>query len=171
MTVAATPAEASAKARAWAAPVPAVGVVCVREGADGPEVLLIRRGQPPLAGAWSLPGGRIEPGERSADAALRELAEETGVRAELAGLVDVVDGLFAHEAGGPGRHYVLIDYAARWLSGEPRAGDDAAEAAFVRMADLAAHDLWSETARVIRLGAALARRGATSPAQGRSGCR
>ena len=161
----------SAEAQAWAAPVPAVGVVCVREGADGPEVLLIRRGHPPLAGAWSLPGGRIEPGEPAADAALRELAEETGVRAELAGLIDVVDGLFPHEAGGPGRHYVLVDYAARWLAGEPRAGDDATEAAFVRLADLPAHDLWSETERVIRLGAAMALPGAALPAQDRGRCR
>src|SRR4051794_30531839 len=61
------------------APVPAVGVVCLR----GDEVLLIRRGKPPLQGAWSLPGGRIELGERAADAALRELSEETGVQAEL----------------------------------------------------------------------------------------
>ena len=65
-------------------PVPAAGVVCFR----GDEVLLIRRGTPPREGEWSLPGGRIEWGERAADAALRELREETGceladVRAEL----------------------------------------------------------------------------------------
>ena len=70
-------------------PVPAVGVVCLR----GDEVLLIRRGQPPRVGEWSLPGGRLEWGETTADAALRELREETGVEAELAGLIDVVSGL------------------------------------------------------------------------------
>jgi 8-oxo-dGTP diphosphatase len=122
-------------------PVPAVGVVCLR----GDEVLLIRRGTPPRMGEWSLPGGRIEPGERAIDAALRELREETGIEARILGLIDVVDGIFP-EAG---RHYVLIDYAAEWTSGEPIAGDDAAEAAFVRLA--AATDLvaWSETRRVI----------------------
>lgn len=103
-------------------PSPAVGVVCLRPGADGqPEVLLIRRGQPPLLGAWSLPGGRVEWGETLAVAALRELGEETGVEAELTGLLDVVDGLFLEE----GRHFVLVDFAARWLGGEPRPGDDA----------------------------------------------
>ena len=126
---------------AIAAPVPAAGVVCLR----GTEVLLIRRGTPPRLGEWSLPGGRIEPGERAADAALRELREETGVEAELTGLLDVIDGLF------PGRHYLLVDYAARWVSGEPRAGDDAAEARFwPAEAAIAAVD-WSETKRVIRL--------------------
>ncbi len=129
-------------------PVPAVGVVCLR----GDEVLLIRRGKPPLMGAWSLPGGRIEWGERAADAALRELAEETGVEAELLGLVEVADGLFG-EGAVPDRHYVLIDYAARWRSGEPVAGDDAVAAAFHRLDGLDGLGLWSETVRVIRLAA------------------
>ena len=128
------------------APVPAVGVVCLR----GDTVLLIRRWTPPRQGEWSLPGGRIEPGERAVDAALRELREETGVEAELTGLVDVVDGLFP-EAG---RHYVLIDYAARWVSGEPVAGDDAAEARFVRLAEVEALIDWSETRRIIGMAAA-----------------
>lgn len=130
-----------------------MGVVCLREGARGPEVLLIRRGHPPLAGAWSLPGGRIEPGERAAEAALRELAEETGVQAELAGLVDVVDGLFPGDDGEPGRHYLLVDYAARWRSGEPRAGDDAREAAFTPLGEVGRLGMWGETERVIALAA------------------
>ena len=124
-------------------PVPAVGVVCLR----GDQVLLIRRGTPPRQGEWSLPGGRIESGERAVDAALRELREETGVEAEITGLIDVVDGVFP-EAG---RHYVLIDYAARWISGEPIAGDDAVEARFVPLAQVEALVSWSETCRVIAL--------------------
>ncbi len=124
-------------------PVPCVGVVCLR----GDDVLLIRRGTPPRQGDWSLPGGRIEPGERAVDAALRELREETGVEAEITGLIEVVDGLFP-EAG---RHYVLIDYAARWLAGEPVAGDDAIEARFVALDQVEALIDWSETLRVIRM--------------------
>ncbi len=129
------------------APVPAVGVVCFRKGASGgDEVLLIRRGKPPRLGQWSLPGGRIEPGERAVDTALRELAEETGVEARVIGLIDVVDGIFP-EAG---LHYVLIDYAAVWLSGDPVAGDDAMEAGFYPLAAVDALIDWSETRRIIR---------------------
>ncbi|MNS90838.1 putative mutator protein MutT4 [compost metagenome] len=129
-------------------PTPAVGVVCLK----GDAVLLIRRGTPPRQGEWSLPGGRIEPGERLTDAALREMREETGVEAELIGLIDVVDGLFP-EAG---RHYVLIDYAAVWTGGEPTAGDDAAEAVFVPVEEALRRVDWLETRRIIRQAHAMA---------------
>lgn len=127
-------------------PTPAVGVVCLR----GDDVLLVRRGAPPMEDRWSIPGGRIEWGERAADAALRELKEETSCEAELLGLVDVVDAVFTrrgeHEAWG---HYVLIDYAARWLSGEPQAGDDARDARFFSPTEVEALGLWDETLRII----------------------
>jgi len=141
-------------------PTPAAGVVCFR----GDDVLLVRRGSPPLAGRWSIPGGRIEWGERAADAALRELMEETGCSAELIGLVDVVDALLTNsgaetgESRGPWAHYVLVDYAARWIAGEPRAGDDADEARFFSPAEIAALGLWSETVRVIEAARALVNR-------------
>ena len=125
-------------------PVPAVGVICFR----GAEVLLIRRGKPPMQGQWSLPGGKVEFGERIEAAALRELMEETGVEARILGLVAVVDGLFPQE--GPTAHYVLIDYAAHWTGGEPRPGDDAAEAAFHPLDALDGLGLWDQTLTVIR---------------------
>jgi 8-oxo-dGTP diphosphatase len=127
------------------APAAAVGVICVRDG----EVLLVRRGTQPRLGEWSLPGGRIEYGEKAIDAAKRELMEETGVTATIHGVLDVVDGLFPEIE----RHYVLIDYLATWVSGEPRPGDDAAEARFFRVEDAIALVPWDETARVIRLAA------------------
>lgn len=130
-------------------PVPAVGVVCLK----GDEVLLIRRGTPPRQGEWSLPGGRIEPGEAVTAAALRELQEETGVEADLIGLIDVVDGIFAEV----GKHYVLIDYAAIWRSGEVRAGDDAAEAEFVPLEEALARVDWWQTRRMITRAHAMAR--------------
>ena len=127
-------------------PVPTVGVVCLR----GDEVLLIRRGTPPRLNQWSLPGGRLEWGETLEVAALRELKEETGVEAELLGLLDVVDGVFPARPGGDiTRHYVMIDYAARWTAGEPVAGDDAAEAKFVTLDEAMALVEWDETRRVI----------------------
>lgn len=123
-------------------------MVCLRDG----QVLLIKRGRQPRMGEWSLPGGRIEPGERAVDAALRELREETGVEAEILGLVDVVDGLFPEH----GRHYVLIDYVARWTGGEPVAGDDAAEAAFMPVEEALRRVDWDETRRIIAMAAVAA---------------
>ena len=127
-------------------PVPTVGVVCLK----GDQVLLIKRGTPPRLGQWSLPGGRIEWGEAVDVAALRELKEETGVEAELTGLLDVVDGVFtSRETGETTRHYVMIDYAARWTGGEPLAGDDAADARFFTREEAMAAVEWDETRRVI----------------------
>jgi len=132
------------------APVAAVGVVCFR----GDDVLLIRRGTPPLEDAWSLPGGRIEWGERAANAALRELKEETDCDAVILGLIDVVDAVLSRRAGeaAPWGHYVLIDYVARWTSGAPKAGDDARDARFFAPDELASLHLWSETLRIIDAG-------------------
>lgn len=134
-------------------PTPVVGVVCLK----GDQVLLIRRGKPPRLGEWSLPGGRIEPGERALDAALRELKEETGVDAVINGLVDVVDGLFPEID----RHYVMIDYSADWVAGVPVAGDDAADAAFHSLSSVDDLVPWDETRRVIHAAAA-ARRAVSS---------
>jgi 8-oxo-dGTP diphosphatase len=122
-------------------------VVCLRDG----DVLLIRRGKPPRQGEWSLPGGRIEWGETAAQAALRELLEETAVTADLLGLLDVVDGLFPDAKGDVERHYLLVDYAARWTAGEPVGGDDALEARFWPATEAMALVQWSETRRIITL--------------------
>jgi 8-oxo-dGTP diphosphatase len=129
------------------APIAAVGVVCLRDD----DVLLVRRGAPPLEDSWSLPGGRIEWGERAADAALRELEEETGCTAELIGLIDVVDAVLSRREGesAPWGHYVLVDFAARWLEGEPKAADDARDARFFAPDEVAALNLWTETIRII----------------------
>lgn len=136
-------------------PIAAVGVVCLR----GDDVLLIRRGAPPLQDRWSLPGGRIEWGERTADAALRELKEETGCDADLIGLIDVVDAVLT-KSGAPNEppwgHYVLIDYAARWRAGEPRGGDDATDARFFTRPEIRALELWDETLRIIEAARAMA---------------
>ncbi|MBX9745935.1 MAG: NUDIX hydrolase [Hyphomonadaceae bacterium] len=135
-------------------PIAAVGVVCFRAG----QVLLVRRGKPPLEDSWSLPGGRIEWGERAVDAARRELKEETGCEAELIGLVDVVDAVLSRRGASgesPWGHYVLIDYAARWTAGEPRAGDDAREARFFTPAELESLGLWDETLRIIAAARAI----------------
>ena len=106
----------------------AVGAVVVNDG----SLLLVRRGHGPAAGAWSVPGGRVEHGELLAEAVVREVAEETGLECvcgELVGWVERFD---------EGHHFVILDFAATVLEhGEPVAGDDAAEVAWVPLADVA----------------------------------
>ncbi len=127
-----------------ASPIVGVGVVVIEAG----RVLLVRRKFPPRAGEWSLPGGKQIAGETVREAALREFMEETGLEAELLGLVDVVDAAFPGEDGRM-RHYTLIDFAARAAGGTLRAGSDAAEAAWHALDALSALGLWAETRRVI----------------------
>ncbi len=129
------------------APLVGVGIICLR----GEDVLMIMRGKPPRAGAWSLPGGRQKLGETVRECALRELVQETGVQARIGPLVDVVDSMTRDEDGGLQFHYTLVDFRADWISGDPRAGGDAADARWFAPADLAKLDLWEETRRVIEL--------------------
>lgn len=125
---------------------PVVGIVCFR----GSDVLLIRRAKSPYKGRWSLPGGHIEPGERAEEAALRELKEETGVEARLLGLIDIIDGIFPARADGTsGRHYLYVEYACQWLSSEPLAADDAAEACFFAPDEIESADLFGDMRAII----------------------
>lgn len=132
-------------------PVVGVGVVVLRGG----DVLLVQRGEPPRKKQWSIPGGKQERGETVRDAAHREIREETGVEIALIGLVDVVDGIRRDETGAAISHYTLIDFAAEWVSGEPVAGDDAAEARWTSLESLDDYGLWSETRRIIAAAAAM----------------
>ena len=104
----------------------AVLAVVVREG----EVLLVCRKNPPNAGAWGFPGGRVEPGEPLADAVVRELREETGVEARFLRVFDAADSIALAPDGGLEHHFVLVAGLCRWVSGEPVAADDALAAAW-----------------------------------------
>jgi 8-oxo-dGTP diphosphatase len=96
------------------------------------HLLLIRRGRPPGEGRWSIPGGRVEKGETLAEAVVRELREETGLEAVCDSLVG-----WAERIGDP-YHFVILDFAVTVLDPQPPiAGDDAAEAAWVPLADVA----------------------------------
>lgn len=117
-------------------PIPAVGAVIIEEG----SLLLIRRGNEPGAGQWSIPGGRVELGEHLAEALQREVREETGLRIAVGAIADVSDLIVAEE-NAIAFHYVLIDYFAQVLDGDPRAGSDVTEVRWVPFADLDGYDL------------------------------
>ncbi|NQU61731.1 MAG: NUDIX hydrolase [Rhodospirillales bacterium] len=132
---------------------PRVGVGVVVLGPEG--VLLVRRAKPPSQGQWSLPGGAQKLGETVFEAARREVFEETGLKIEVMGLIDVVDSIQPDEDGKVRYHYTLVDVfaAAELGQSKPQAGDDAAEAAWMPLADIPSLGLWSETERIISLAA------------------
>ena len=122
---------------------PRVGVGAVI--LDGERVLLVKRGQPPSEGKWSIPGGLVHLGERIEDAVRREVREECGVGVRLLGLCGVIDRVRLAPGNGsePARvhyHYVIIDYVAAIEGGVPRAGSDAAEVRWVPIAELNGYD-------------------------------
>lgn len=109
---------------------PVLGVsVCVWRGE---EVLLVRRGRPPSRGRWAPVGGKVEFGERLAEAARREVKEETGVDCAVAGMSDIRELILPDRTGMLKHHVVLAVFGARWLAGEAVAGDDAEAVAWVR---------------------------------------
>lgn len=122
-------------------PVVAVGgFVFDRDG----RVLLVQRGRPPGKGLWTVPGGRLEPGETLVQGVAREVREETGLIVEVGVLACVVEHI------SDGYHYVILDYLARPIGGTlaaapameaggliPTAGDDVTAARFVDEAELA----------------------------------
>ena len=128
---------------------PQVGVGVVVLNSDN-EVLLIRRGQAPNKGLWTIPGGRQEPGETLFETAHREIEEETGVSISDPVLIDVVDLIRHDEDGTLARHYTLVDYAARYKNGTPIAGGDADLTRWVPAAIIEDHVEWSETVRIVR---------------------
>ncbi len=130
-----------------ARPLVGIGAVVLRPGA----VLLVRRGKPPAAGTWSIPGGAQELGETTEAAARRELQEETGLEVGELVLAAYVDSIHADARGRVQYHYTILDFAARWQGGEPRAGGDVTAARFVAYADLDSLGLWSEAHRVIAI--------------------
>lgn len=153
-------------------PLVGVGGIVIGNG----RVLLVRRGQEPLLGQWSIPGGLLEAGETLIAGVEREILEETGLSVRAVDLVEAVDRIFFDPADSPALsdtqqipqapsrpryHYVILDYLCERVSGEAKAGGDAAEVAFASENDLPRYELSPLTIDVLRKAFAMsARRGA-----------
>ena len=114
-------------------PLVGVGAVIIQEN----RVLLIRRGQPPLLGEWSLPGGVLECGETLREAVIREAREETGLTVETGEMLGVYERIIRSEDGRVRYHYVLIDFLCRPASGDLKAASDAADVRWFTPEELA----------------------------------
>ncbi len=134
-------------------PVVGVGGVVIADG----RALLIRRGNPPLEGEWSIPGGTLEVGEMLLDAVRRELAEETGIEVRVGDLIEVFERIFPDGEGQPKYHFVILDYLCEAVRGTARAGSDVTDVAWAAESELQKYLLTPTATRVIKKAFQMAR--------------
>lgn len=127
-------------------PLIGVGALIVEAG----RIALVRRGQAPLLGEWSIPGGVLEVGETLAAAAVREAREETGLIVEAVELLGIFERLVPDESGRIRYHYVLMDFLCRRVDGELSAASDAADVRWFQPDELEGLKLAPDTLAVIR---------------------
>ncbi len=133
-------------------PLIGIGIIVLKPGA----VLLVRRGQAPAQGEWSLPGGAQELGETAEEAARRELQEETGLAVGPLTLVGHFDSIHRASDGRIRFHYTILDFGARYSGGEAWPGSDVSELAWAAETDLARFSLRPQaTAMIARTRALL----------------
>jgi ADP-ribose pyrophosphatase YjhB (NUDIX family) len=128
------------------APLVGVGVAVFDESG---RILLVQRGRPPRAGQWGLPGGLLDLGERLADGARREVAEECGIEVEIGDVVATFEPIHHDAEGRVEYHYVVIDFWARHRSGAPQAQDDAIAVCWAGMDELDRFALEADVRRVV----------------------
>lgn len=104
-------------------PIVGVGAILL----DGDRVLLVQRGNAPMQGEWSLPGGALEVGETLEEGVKREVLEETGLTVEVVGMVAVVDRIARDNSSRVQFHYVLVDYLCRIVAGAAACASDAVD--------------------------------------------
>ncbi len=140
-------------------PVVGVGAVIVDDG----RVLLVRRGNEPLKGAWSIPGGAVEIGERLEAAVAREVLEETGLQVDVGPIVEVLDRIRLDPDGRARYHYVLVDFVCKPHGGTLACASDADDAKWVPLVELRDYSVADVTIRVIQKGFDVVRSGAWAP--------
>jgi 8-oxo-dGTP diphosphatase len=148
-------------------PVVSVGAVVL----DGQRVVLVKRGQEPLKGRWSLPGGVVEAGEELHAAVVREVREETGLTVQVGEVVEVLDRITRDADGRIEFHYVIIDYACEVAGGSLACASDADDARWVDRAELADYDLTAKVAEVIARAFALSASASTGSTPARPAAR
>jgi 8-oxo-dGTP diphosphatase len=127
-------------------PIVGVGAVIVDRG----RAVLVRRATEPLRGEWSIPGGVLEIGETLRAGAEREALEETGLVVKAGEVLGVFDRVVPGDDGRTRFHYVLIDFLCERISGELRAGGDAADARWVTVKELEEIEIAEPAAGLIR---------------------
>lgn len=128
-----------------ARPICGVGVIVQNDG----RVLLIQRGKPPGVGTWGVPGGAVEIGELLRDAAQREVREECGIEIVIGDVVETVDIITRDADNRVQYHYIVVDFAAQYVSGELRAASDVMDARWVTREEIIKYDVPKLTRRVI----------------------
>jgi ADP-ribose pyrophosphatase YjhB (NUDIX family) len=134
-------------------PLVGVGAIIVEDG----RVLLIKRGNAPLLGEWSIPGGMLELGETLRQGAEREALEETGLVVRATELLGVFDRIVPDETKRTLYHYVLIDFLCHRISGDALAAGDASEVRWFSVEEFAKLSLPEDTQNVLQLGLAKAK--------------
>jgi ADP-ribose pyrophosphatase YjhB (NUDIX family) len=131
----------------------AVSAAIIRDG----RVLIVRRANPPAHGLYTLPGGVVELGETLEEAIRREVVEETGLLIEPVALAGHREVIGRDAAGRIQRHFVILAFAARWLSGEPRLNGELSEAAWLRPDELAGLKTTEGLAEIVEAAFAVAK--------------
>lgn len=114
-------------------PILAVSAAIIRQN----RVLIVRRAKPPSGGLYTLPGGVVETGEALHAALKREVMEETAVTIEPVAFAGHREAISRDADGHVARHFVIMAFACRWLSGEPVLNDELTEARWMEPAEIA----------------------------------